>query len=746
MSRKKDSNLPISAEDESQIQLVFAHYHQIADDLHTSTSRQQADAALATLYGLPEEAQMALLKLLVKEQQTDAADVLLAIDELSPHKAIRKEAHRGLIQLTASKTYPSWTPKDETPIVTATPHPPRFWKGSVTRMREQGEIQLILCFEQGYEFGEARMLSFLLDFWEAGVKDFHIEVGTKRTIDARANDLNALYAKYVGEERFHLTDCTLAEGRRLLEEALSVNQWHSTRPHEDYRHHLPTVQQLMLNAPATDLDRSFAFINPNLEPDEVVAHFIGSWSMGDYGLCYDLLAPDSLIRDDQARNEWVTLRRKWADEAHPARLQIGFIREGEHNQQSFWLPSAILSNKATAQREIEVAWSLELSDTQLSGTLLEMAMGTTVNKETGRHWFWSKYTLAQEEDAWRIQRMSDEGADAQGLPIADLQNRLKEQDERIQEITKQHAPDSPGAREGLDEIIRRMIQAMHYNDALIAKLPLDRTLYEDAYSRAMGINMMERAIAYLERLAQRFTNDRSATLRQLGAAQTALSDAFRRQEREERSEHYLAMAEASLRESLALDDNVIGHMLLGELLMHKELLDEAKAHIEQARSMNPALVEAAQIEIDLGTIARAKKQFDLALSHYQHALALQPNDPTVLFNIGQVYRFQQNYAEAEINFQRVIELQPNELRAYNELTNVYLSTGRVAKARETLEQSLRINPNSASLRAMLSTVLLEEGDRRRAETLLEEAEHIDPTLDVVQMARQMLNEHKAKKR
>src|SRR5258708_27727908 len=100
-------------------------------------------------------------------------------------KAERKEAGGALIHVGGEKISPSWTPEPEPAVAVgaAVENAPRFWKGVVAQVREAGELQLILCWEQGIEYGEARSLSFLLDFWREGVKDFFSKTGTKRQID-----------------------------------------------------------------------------------------------------------------------------------------------------------------------------------------------------------------------------------------------------------------------------------------------------------------------------------------------------------------------------------------------------------------------------------------------------------------------------------------------------------------------------------------------------------------------------------
>src|SRR5260370_3859399 len=212
-------------------------------------------------------------------------------------------------------------------------------------------------------------------------------------------------------------------GRRVIEEVFCENPGRETSPKKDYRHDLPIVRQLVLNAPDVGLGRGRTIIHLGRDPYEVVGNFGGGWAMGDYGLCFDLLVSNSPLLEGLSRDEWIDQRRKWADEAHPARFEPRLLRERERSQQSLWLPNPVLAGRSSTIREAEMGWSLEISHTLLRRILTEMPMGTAVNKETGRHWFWTSYTLVRDWRLCRVQRMADEGARAQGLPITELQER-----------------------------------------------------------------------------------------------------------------------------------------------------------------------------------------------------------------------------------------------------------------------------------------------------------------------------------
>jgi hypothetical protein len=117
MAKKKTGQLSISQEAQEQAQQVFAHYHQLAETVRATAERQAVEAALAEINDLSEAAQFALLKSLAGEKSLDAADLLVAINELSPEKSVRKEARRALIQLAGARVYPQWKPPAEQPLV-----------------------------------------------------------------------------------------------------------------------------------------------------------------------------------------------------------------------------------------------------------------------------------------------------------------------------------------------------------------------------------------------------------------------------------------------------------------------------------------------------------------------------------------------------------------------------------------------------------------------------------------------------
>src|ERR1051326_7481966 len=110
MTKKKQTQTPALQGETEQVQQGLAQYQQIADGLRGSQDQAQAEAVLAEINNAPEGVQIALLKELAKENDVDAADIMIALNELSPLKSVRKEAKRALIRLEGMKIRPDWQP------------------------------------------------------------------------------------------------------------------------------------------------------------------------------------------------------------------------------------------------------------------------------------------------------------------------------------------------------------------------------------------------------------------------------------------------------------------------------------------------------------------------------------------------------------------------------------------------------------------------------------------------------------
>jgi tetratricopeptide (TPR) repeat protein len=745
---KKTSRIPVSPENTSQTQDLLDKYHEIAKNLHESTNQAQAEAVLAEINNLPEGTQMTFLKSLSRERHADAADVLIAINELSPIKNVRKEARRSLIGLQGARIYPQWSPPiDRTPTVQVTVSSLRFWKGTVTDSRDVGEVQLALGFAQEDNPSQVRVLVFLLEFFHDGIKDFFTRTGNKHTVD-----------NFFAETETHLTDvktkdCSLAQARRLILEALDVNKRNGTQPHKDYRFNSSLVNQLILESP-DQVEESY--LEEEIEPEEddedeidlhdlspsaVVINFVEFWINGEFELAYELLSANSTLRENLSKDDWVERRIAWFDEVDPGELKPDYIHEREPQESKIWLPGLVSAKRSTTHKEFEVGWSIELEEMPITYTLPEVPQPTAVYEETQRHWFWTSYSLIQEENEWRIQSMTDEAAIALTLPIEELQKRILKHDNYLNEYTAKHKPknlSNEKTQEYFDVVVWRIMQSVYYTESLMKKLPLDYSLYSDVLTRLNAVNHYEHGLIYLEPLAQQFPD--GPRLRQLAAFQRELSNRFFDEGDDERGQRFLDLAAESLHKSLSLENSFEAHISLAEVLIDKNAhLDEAEDHLIKAKAMINDPAENAHIELHLGEIAFEQEQYESALEHYQHVANYHSNSAESWASLAMVYRMLEQYDEAEVNYKRAIELEPDNEDYYFTLSEMFSAHEEPEKAIEVLEEGLIENPNSSMLHIFLAMRYLDTGDDRQAELFLEKAERLEPDGLMGQMMRQVID-------
>ncbi|MBV9257941.1 MAG: tetratricopeptide repeat protein [Ktedonobacteraceae bacterium] len=788
---KKQSTTSVSQEEESLVQQQLANYQQTAAGLYQSSDTGQAEAVLSSITDLSESAQIVLLQALAREKTTEAADVLLAVNTFAPLKEARKEARRSLIRLEGNRIYPRWTPPSPpAPAIEeiSSTNSARFWKGQFTDTRITGEMQLLLFWKQGDNYQEVRTLGFLLEFFHDGVKDFFTEVNSKRQVENRMERMRAQFGS------MPIVDCSLTEAKRLLEEALEVNQQYGTKPHPDYTRNLPLVRRLVLDAPddtsemsdsgqlqTSGFDEARKLLDQlmalELDPEETVAGFLDTWLRGDYEAAYTALAKDSPLRAGLTAEEWVARRRLWAEQAQPTqgRSEIAYRNQSDdedYEEEDNDISSSPEAETIETHPEAEAFWSLALTDATADGGMKELPQATIVYKATGRHWFWTKYTLVREGNEWRIFAMTDAGAEALQLPREELQQQLAEivefaseqldlveaiaddekdvedeEGEELEEDELEEEEDEDGEdfedlefeelAERFEEMMWVTTRAMHYTDALITQMPEDSSLYDMGYDQATAIQENERAAAYVEMQAERFPEIRGEALRKLAVVQLNIAATYEENNDEERAHRFIEEVEKTLRTSIATDDAPMGSILLAQtLITQNKQLEEAEQLLQQVLTRQEIeTTEATLAEAALGTIAQTRENLELALQHYQRAAEMSPDLPGIWFNIGLMQRRLGQLEEAEESYRRSIDESPTETGAYVDLAGIYTDGGDLDAAEEVLEEGLEINPEAADLLAGMALVYVNKGDLRHAKEYLDDAEDIDADLDIVQAVR-----------
>ncbi|MBA2677209.1 MAG: hypothetical protein H0U76_02245 [Ktedonobacteraceae bacterium] len=503
---------------------------------------------------------------------------------------------------------------------------------------------------------------------------------------------------------------------------------------------------------------------------ETVHDFITEWADGNYEEAYDHLASTSPLRAGLAREDWAARRQEWFNAAHPTKLQVTFVDPIDEDEPE--VPT------------IEAGWSIEFVDLQPDAApkaLPELPFASALFAETGRHWFWTNYTVVQEDDRWVIQDMIDTGANAFELSEDELRERindLKEQvvlavegdeddedeeddedddfdededdeDDEEDDLDEDEEDESLfDSLESLGDVLSLTVKAMHYSDALIAKVQeQDEEVYDLAIEQALSANEAERAAVYAQKFAENIPDTRPQALNTLALIYSVIAASSHEDDEHDEEERFVNLAKTTLRSAITGGTNPKGEILLANMLIQDdEGMNEAESLLLHAKESSADNDSLFSIDMGLAEIAMTRDNKEAALTYYLHASSLNPEDEEIWFRVGYLQSQLDRYPDAILSLQRSIALAPELTEAYTELAGIYVAQKSLSKAREVLRGGLDVNPDAADLFAALSLVYLQGNDTRSAAKYLEQAEALDPDDEMVQETRQMFNAQRTQQR
>jgi Flp pilus assembly protein TadD, contains TPR repeats len=499
-----------------------------------------------------------------------------------------------------------------------------------------------------------------------------------------------------------------------------------------------------------ELSEMFASLINQEEPEyvSVVEEFITAWTDGDYDAAYAQLSNNSPLREGLSEEEWIKRRQQWASVARPQNVEIRML-------------APLKDEQGQELSVIDASWSLQLA-TLPTATLPELPTSTLEFTETGRHWFWTRYTTVQSEDGeWLISTMNDEGANVLHQPRAVLEEHIQTLDQQIQTLAEEEekvGKDEEATIESvhhflsqrLPDMSRLLTWYLHTNDALIAQDPQgSQDRYGRAFSMTGVIDDLERGAVYAQQAAEHTPEVRGVALRNLAYTYMMLAEQADKDDRHEQADQFLEKVEPLARQALQAEDNPKTRILLGSLLIEDEDIEDNPEKLKEAESCFRIAEKGPntkgdiiEIEQGLAQIAEMREESELALHHYQNLTHLEPDNANHWQQVGLYQSELNHYKEAEEAIKRAIDLDPELEEAYSILAYVYTSTNQLAKARETIRTGVDYNPDSALLNASLAMTYLASGDIRSARKYQQRAEQLDPDDDLVQELRQLMKHYK----
>ena len=160
--------------------------------------------------------------------------------------------------------------------------------------------------------------------------------------------------------------------------------------------------------------------------------------------------------------------------------------------------------------------------------------------------------------------------------------------------------------------------------------------------------------------------------------------------------------------------------------VYQENSDDIDAAISAYQSAYLLTPEDIDIYINLGSAFYDKEDFGNALSIYRSALELDPTNAKIHCNLGFLYWGKGDNDEAIKEYNLAIEYDPNYDIAYNNLGVIYLDDlGRIQTAIELFTQSIEHNPNYALAHFNLARAITIKGDKIEAAKLYQIAQDIN---------------------
>lgn len=203
------------------------------------------------------------------------------------------------------------------------------------------------------------------------------------------------------------------------------------------------------------------------------------------------------------------------------------------------------------------------------------------------------------------------------------------------------------------------------------------------------------------------------------------------------------------------------HSNLANIYYLKGEIDEAVSQYQAAITLNPSKQWTSIISQTLGYVhQQSNKDLDAAISAYQSAYLLTPDDIDIYVNLGSAFYDKEDYDNALAVYRKALELDPTNAKihcnlgflhwgksdtdeaikeyelaieydktydiAYNNLGVIYLDDlGRVQHAIELFKKSMEYNPNYALAHFNLARAITITGDKIEAAKLYQVAQDIN---------------------
>jgi tetratricopeptide (TPR) repeat protein len=183
------------------------------------------------------------------------------------------------------------------------------------------------------------------------------------------------------------------------------------------------------------------------------------------------------------------------------------------------------------------------------------------------------------------------------------------------------------------------------------------------------------------------------------------------------AEQGLALAKAQLKGTLAApapeDRDTLIQLANIDIRLHRSA--EALSYLDKADALSSRPEERAYVSLLRATVYDRDKQYDQAEAEYKKALAVDPNNSTVLNDLGYMYADRGvNLPEALKMIQKAVEMEPQNGAFLDSLGWVYFKLGQYGPAEENLHKAIDRQSTDASIHDHLGEVYEKTGKLKLA--------------------------------
>jgi len=148
------------------------------------------------------------------------------------------------------------------------------------------------------------------------------------------------------------------------------------------------------------------------------------------------------------------------------------------------------------------------------------------------------------------------------------------------------------------------------------------------------------------------------------------------------------------------------HVMAAVLHQDRDLLDLAIHHYESALALEP---DRPDVLRNLGLAFAAKGEVDLARATYQRAFAQTPSDPVLLKNMGELWYLMRNMEGAAELYRAAVRQDACLVSASLGLSTVLQAQGRADDARQVLRRAAACPPSSPQATYYMGLALEQQG-------------------------------------